>query len=217
MEAVDNTQRLSEVVTAVVNLERSLGENFILVGGASLVCQGSERVTSDVDLLLPGASIPRLAHSLTQSPEVVRRAGVIYSTAGGSEFPVDILETLGIKIRCCFLHNDETPGGIQKQASDLVDITFICDKMKLPGKVVDDEVAKAILIGCFNMQLVKDRLKEMGSLALFLSVGGDKFQVPWEEDSEEQHEYYLELIADEAEPAGQQGVTEEAFCKGNFY
>jgi len=245
MEALDKAQKLRELVTAVANLQRSLGENFILVGGASLVCQGSERVTSDVDLLLPGASIPRLAFTLTQSPEVTRRAGVIYSIVGESEFPVDILQkvigektyedlepftitifdkiktldfpiALGIKIRCWFLRNDETPLGIQKQESDLVDIGFICQRMEQAGKVVDDVVAKAIPIGCYNMQLVKDCLKETGTLILFLSVGGHKFQVPWEEDSEDQRECYIEMMADEEEAAGQQGVTEEAFCKENL-
>ncbi|PUU80875.1 hypothetical protein B9Z19DRAFT_1191536 [Tuber borchii] len=241
MEALDNRQKLSEIVTAVANLQRSLGENFILVGGASLVCQGSERVTSDVDLLLPGASIPRLAYTLTQS-SVTRRAGVIYSIVEESEFPVDILEkvigektyedlepftitifdeiktldfpiALGIKIRCWFLRDEETPLGIQKQESDLVDIGFICERMEQAGKVVDDMVAKAIPISCYNMQLVKDCLKDTGSLALFLSVGGHKFQVPWEEDSEEQRGYYMEMMADEAEAACQQGVTEEGFVR----
>ncbi|PUU80859.1 hypothetical protein B9Z19DRAFT_678509 [Tuber borchii] len=227
MEAIGDTDMLHEVVTAVANLEKSLGEKFILVGGAALVCQGSQRVTSDVDLLLPSGSIPRLA-LLPQSPEVTHRGGVIYSNTGKYEFPVDILQhvpgektyedlepftitisgkvkaldfpiALGIKIRCWYLRNDETPNGIQKKESDLVDIDFICRMMEQAGRVVDDVVAKVIPIGCYNMQLVKDRLEKDGKLARFLSVGGHKFQVPWEEDSEDQREFYLELIADEGE------------------
>ncbi|PWW63657.1 hypothetical protein C7212DRAFT_339835 [Tuber magnatum] len=45
------------------------------------------------------------------------------------------------------------------------------------------------------MQLVKDALEHMGTLDLFLSVGGNKFQVPWEEDTDEQREYYTLLMA----------------------
>ena len=230
MATLDNAQKLSEVVTAVVNLHRSLGEKFILVGGASLVCQGSERTTSDIDLLLPGASIPRLAFIPLHPPDVIRRAGVIYSKVGESEFPVDILQkvigemtyedlepftitifdeirtldfpiALGIKIRCWFLRNDSA-SGILKQESDLSDIGFICQRMKQAGKMIDDVVAKAIPIGCYNMKLVEDGLEDAGNLALFLSVGGHKFQVPWEEDTEDQRECYMLMVADEEEAAG---------------
>ncbi|PUU75509.1 hypothetical protein B9Z19DRAFT_1131165 [Tuber borchii] len=53
---------------------------------------------------------------------------------------------LGIKIRCWFLRNGETPLGIQKQELDLVDIGFICEKIEQAGKVVDDVVAKETTI-----------------------------------------------------------------------
>ncbi|PWW76602.1 hypothetical protein C7212DRAFT_47557, partial [Tuber magnatum] len=176
----------------------------ILIGGASLACRGSTRATSDIDLPLPNASIPHLVSGLTQSQNVTCRGGVIYTRAGESEFPVDILESavgdrtfedlepftittlcgiktldfpiaLGIKIRCFYLRNDDDYG-IRKQESELYDIRFIYEI-----------VAKAIPIGCYNM-LVKDRLGARGDLALFLSIGGHKFQVPWEEDTDDQHE-----------------------------
>jgi len=229
--------KLNDVAAAVLNLHTSLGEKFILVGGASLTCQGSDRVTTDVDLLLPDASIPRLAFSLTQSDKVTRRAGVIYSKAGESEFPVDILRevvdgktfedlepftiiildgvktldlpiALGIKIRCWFLRNEEVAAGRLRQESDILDIIFICNKMQREGRVVDDVVVKAIPVGCYNMLLVEECLEDTGHLAVFLAVGGHRFQVPWEEDSDDQREYYTMMMVDEEGTAGQQGVLE---------
>ena len=233
MEDPNVAQKLSQVITAVTNLGRSLDEKFILVGGASLVCLGSERVTSDVDLLFPSESIPRLAVLATQSQasDVTFREGVVYSKGGETEFSVDILKTvidgktyedlepftvtifnviktldfpiaLGIKIRCWYLRSD-SPAGAAKQDSDLSDIIFICERMKKEGKVVDDVVAGAVPIGCYNMLLVKDCLKVTGHLTLFLSVGGNRFQVSWEEDGDDQREYYMMAMMDEEEAGGQ--------------
>ena len=70
-------------------------------------------------------------------------------------------------------------------------------------RVVDNVVAKAVPIGCYNMQLVKEGLREIESLTIFLSVDGDKFQVPWEEDSEDQRECYLLMIEGEEEAEAQ--------------
>ncbi|RPA88599.1 hypothetical protein L873DRAFT_1824268 [Choiromyces venosus 120613-1] len=75
------------------------------------------------------------------------------------------------------------------------DIAFICDKMQETNRVVDDVVAKAILVGCYNVQLVKDSLQQLGTLDRFLSVGANKFHVPWEEDTDDQREYYMMLMA----------------------
>ncbi|RPA90280.1 hypothetical protein L873DRAFT_1795585 [Choiromyces venosus 120613-1] len=81
--------------------------------------------------------------------------------------------------------------------------------MKQAGQMVDDNVAKVIPMGCYNMLLVKDRLEGVGKLALFLSVDGQKFQVPWEEDTDEQHEYFVLMTAGEEEIACALGVGEE--------
>jgi len=110
--ATTSNQYLREVVTAIANLKKSFGDSeFILVGGASLICQGSERITADVDILLPGTSVPCIALIVKQSPEV------------------------------------------------------------------------------------KDSL-EAGNLDRFLAIGGNKFQVPWDEDTEDQRECYTILMAD---------------------
>ncbi|RPA90267.1 hypothetical protein L873DRAFT_1718583 [Choiromyces venosus 120613-1] len=84
--------KVGDVVTAVSNLCKSLGGKYILIGGASLACLGSRRVTSDIDILLPAASIPHLVSSLTLSQDVTYRTGVIYTRGGMSEFSVDVLE-----------------------------------------------------------------------------------------------------------------------------
>jgi len=106
------------------------------------------------------------------------------------DFPI----SLGVKIRCWFLRSDSEQG-IQKQESDLEDIDFICKEMEKTGRVVDDVVAKVIPISCYNMQLVKDSL-EAGNLDRFPAIGGNKFQVPWDEDTEDQRECYTILMAD---------------------
>ncbi|RPA92294.1 hypothetical protein L873DRAFT_1710812 [Choiromyces venosus 120613-1] len=214
------------------NLYKSLGGKYILIGGASLACLGSTRVTDDIDLLLPAASIPRLVSSLTLSQDVTYRIGVIYTRGGMSEFPVDVLEkvigdktfedlepftiiiqdgvktldfpiALRIKIRCFYLRNDETSSGTYKQ-----DVKY-SGKMKQAGQVVDDNVAKVIPICCYNMLLVKDCLVGAGKLALFLSVDGPRFQVPWEEDTDTQREYFMLKTSDGEESACALEVGEE--------
>jgi len=77
IKALNNTEKLSQrcnSISAVSNLHRSLGEKFILIRGAFLVCQGSEQITFsvnlNVDLLLPGASIPHLTFTPTQLSDV---------------------------------------------------------------------------------------------------------------------------------------------------
>lgn len=215
--------RLATVMTAVTNLDRALGERYILIGGASLVCQGSQRVTMDLDVLVPVESIDRVALTLTQSEDVTHRAGVVYSRAGKTEFPVDILHriigdrsfqdlepftmtilggirtpklpiSLGIKIRCWFMRNDEDESGRRKQLTDLEDIGFICAEMQKINIVVESALAKVIPVGCYNMGLIKDALEQVGTLDLFLSVGGDKFLQPsWEEDSDDEWEYDILL------------------------
>ncbi|RPA90266.1 hypothetical protein L873DRAFT_1795580 [Choiromyces venosus 120613-1] len=82
--------------------------------------------------------------------------------------------------------------------------------MKQAGQMVHDNVAKVIPIGCYNMLLVKDSLEGVGKLALFLSVDGQKFQVPWEEDTDEQREYFVLMTAGEEEIACALGIGEEA-------
>ena len=69
-----------------------------------------------------------------------------------------------------------------------MDIMFICYKMQEMGRVVNSAEAKAIPIGCYNMLLAKMHLERNGKLEAFLAVGGHKFQVPWEEATEEQRE-----------------------------
>jgi len=228
METPDKQESFN-IATAVANLHRSLEEKFILVGGAALVCQGSTRITKDVDLLLPSAPISHPAFTLDHPPEVTRRDGVIYTKAGETEFPVDILRSvigdktyedlepftttildgvkaldlpiaLGIKIRCWYMRGDDDHG-LRKQRSDLEDIAFISRRMRETGKVVDNVVAKAIPVGCYSMQLVKYSLEVAGCLDQFLVVGGDRFQVSWEDDSEDQREWYTLLIADQEEIA----------------
>ncbi|CUS15477.1 unnamed protein product [Tuber aestivum] len=230
--------RIRDAIAAIGNLDRRLREEYILIGGASLICLGSTRATSDIDLLVPGTSIALIAPSLVQSPDFSYRAGAISIKAGEIEFPVDILVkvvddltfedlepftitiqdgirtldfpiALGIKIRCFYLRNDETSAGLEKQRSDLYDIRFICGKMEEASRVVDDIVAKAIRVGCYNMALVKHALEESGDLAVFLSVGGTKFQVPWEEDTEDQREYFALLEADDEEIEGPSDAGEE--------
>jgi len=93
----------------------------------------------------------------------------------------------------------ETGPGLLKKESDLMDIVFICNKMQGMGRVVDAVEAKAIPIGCYNMLLAKTDLERNGKLEVFLAVGGDKFQVPWEDDTEEQREYYMMEMASEEE------------------
>ncbi|KAG0637161.1 hypothetical protein HOY80DRAFT_1052508 [Tuber brumale] len=88
---------------------------------------------------------------------------------------LDLPIMLGMKIRSWWLRDDDSYYGIQKAASDISDINFLCMKMKQADRVVDDLVA--------------------GTLDLFLSVGGDKFQIPWDEDTEDQRELYELMIA----------------------
>jgi len=219
--------KIEEIPMAVTSLRQSLGEKFILIGGAGLVCLGSERITSDIDLLFSSESVARVALTLDQTQGVTRRAGAIYSRGGGTEFPVDILEriigdktyqdlepftvtilggirtldypiSLGIKIRCWYMRSETGPGLLKKE-SDLMDIAFICNKMQGMGRVVGAAEAKAIPIGCYNMLLAKTDLERNGKLEVFLAVGGDKFQVPWEDDTEEQREYYMMEMASEEE------------------
>ncbi|RPA98085.1 hypothetical protein L873DRAFT_1808653 [Choiromyces venosus 120613-1] len=75
--ATSASEKLGEVVTAIVNLDRLWGEKYILIGGASLICQGSQQVTMDLDVLVPGESIARIAFTLTESQNVTCRAGVV--------------------------------------------------------------------------------------------------------------------------------------------
>jgi len=73
------------------------------------------------------------------------------------------------------MRNDEVESGRRKQLSYLDDIGFSCIEMQKTNMVVDDTVAKVIPGGCYNMQLVKDALEQVGTLNLFLFVGGDKY------------------------------------------
>ncbi|CUS13317.1 unnamed protein product [Tuber aestivum] len=168
--ANSTSEKLAMVMTATANLDRAFGEKYILIGGASLICQGSQRVTMDLDVLVPAECIDRVAFTLTQSQDVTRRAGVVYSRAGEAEFPVDILPqiigdksfedlepftitilggiktldlpiSLGIKIRCWFMRNDEVEPGLRKQISDLEDIDFICNQMQKTNRVVNNALA----------------------------------------------------------------------------
>jgi len=87
-------ERLATVMTAVANLSRAFGEKYILISGASLVCQGSQHVTMDLDVVVPIECIDLIAFTLTLSQDVTHRAGVVYSRAGETEFPVDILHRI---------------------------------------------------------------------------------------------------------------------------
>jgi len=53
---------------------------------------------------------------------------------------------------------------------------------------------QGIIFADDNMLLVKDDMEQVGTLPLFLSVGGDKFlQHFWKEDSDDQWEYNILL------------------------
>ena len=75
--------------------------------------------------------------------------------------------------------------------------------------MVDDVMDKVTLIGCYNMQLVKDSLQDIGGLDRFLTVGGNKFQVPWDEDTDDQRECYTILMDNEEETVERDAVVKE--------
>lgn len=74
------------------NLYRKLEEKFIIISGSSLICQDSERVTSDIDLLLPYIFITYYGFSSTQSLDVIYWVGVIYSKVEKFEFSIESLK-----------------------------------------------------------------------------------------------------------------------------
>ncbi|KAG0138723.1 hypothetical protein HOY82DRAFT_2445 [Tuber indicum] len=104
--------------------------------------------------------------------------------------------------------DDEVEEGRRKEMSDIMDVVFIRARMQQLGKRVDTMVANAVRVGCYTMQLVKDTSERKGYLTLFLPVGGDRFQVAWEDDTDDKREFYTLLTANEDEIEGQCDVGE---------
>ena len=199
--SITKTLAMIIMITTCTNLDRAFGKKYILIGGASLVCQDSWCVTIDLDILVLVECIDWVASTLSQSQDITYWAGVGYSRAGKTKFAIDILHqiigdkcfedlepfsttilggiktlnfpiSLGIKIYCWFMCNDEAESGLRKQISDHDDICFIFNQMQKMNSVVDNVVAKAIPVGCYNMQLIKDALEEVEALDIFYLVCG---------------------------------------------
>lgn len=197
-------------------LKEHLKHNYILVGGAALALEGSNRRTMDIDILVPAEAANSIISSAPADCFIVKD-GALYLVADSAHIPIDILtETvggmsyedlvpytyaldgtptfslpvaLGVKIKTWYSREDSKKGW-KKQSSDLVDILFLCHKMKDMGLNVTLEVAKMFPVGCYTMLLLITELREMGHLKDFEDVGGREFLVPWDDDTAEQREYF---------------------------
>lgn len=171
---------------------------FILIGGGSLILHGSHRVTSDLDILVPEETRITLSKigdvhidKLTMAVQcVVFNTLKRFSLIKNGIWIPSLALSLGLKIRCWYLRNEDTQGE-RKKLTDMFDIRFLAGRMRDEGKVVSTEEAAAVPVNCYNMLLVVTELHDLNSLETFDHIGGRNFEVDWAENTEAQIENYL--------------------------
>ena len=176
------------------------------------------RATKDIDILVPEKAYANIFQGLNDHFSI--EDGKPHINTTNSRIPLSILTNfigglsfdklkpftmehsfgrvlaypvaLGVKIRCYYMRDDQTQNGIDKQSSDIFDIIFISEKMKELGIKVNDDVAALIPVNCYNMLLVRSTIegRKEGASAVFEEVGGSKFEMEWEGNTDDQKKIF---------------------------
>ncbi|CAK7227195.1 hypothetical protein SCUCBS95973_006461 [Sporothrix curviconia] len=201
-------------------IQQHVNVPFILVGGAGGIMAGSQRTTSDIDLLLPTSV------GLTQLQEQI--LGIKgFSAPGGKlaytsarHMTIDFLTSvpgektyeelqhhvflqdntnllnfdvaLAIKLHCYGLRQDDA-NGMKKQASDLRDVGWLSAAMAARGETISAGVIDHFKIGHYRMLIVRFGCRDLrlpDVIPSLVAVGASNLVCPWDEDTDEQKEYF---------------------------
>ncbi|CAP92142.1 hypothetical protein PCH_Pc13g10730 [Penicillium rubens Wisconsin 54-1255] len=198
----DDSRKTKAIRSCVERLRSRLKDRFILIGGASMLLLGSQRATNDVDILVPSdEDVPALVSFLAADKSFSNEGGHLQFQHPDFSPSLDILTiavermtfeqahphcltikevkvprpdySLAMKVQCFYLRQDDE-NGEKKRASDLRDIEFLLSEM----------VKRSEFFGHYHLLELR---QELGA-EHFIRVGGRKFMLPWDQNSEAQKE-----------------------------
>ena len=208
----DDSHKNKAIRSCVERLRSCLKDRFILIGGASLLLLGSQRATNDVDILVPSdEDVPALVSFLAADKSFSNEGGHLQFQHPDFSPSLDILTiavermtfeqahphcltikevkvpkpdySLAMKVQCFYLRQDDE-NGEKKRASDLRDIEFLLSEMVKRSEFVSDACAHKFKFGHYHLLELR---QELGA-EHFIRVGGRKFMLPWDQNSEAQKE-----------------------------
>ena len=212
---------LAEITACVNALRDVIPTNFVLVGGAAANMQGHERVTHDVDILIPDLAIQ---HNLKNFGGFKLMNGKVYYKSVPIDFLTTVIETLSFdevkqaeavetiqgihflkpdfalsaKVRCSYPRQEDGTG-ISKRDSDLRDAFFWAKKLEAAGQQISDACARLLPVSYYQVITIRMYM-EPEIFQKLVDVGHRKLLLPWEENSAEQREYYLCFAAESTDP-----------------
>lgn len=201
----------------VEEVSRCLKGRFILIGGAAMLLLGSDRSTSDVDILVSAnEDRPALIRLLVDHGSFLIVGGELHFRAA-EMITVDILATavesvtfenvqshlltlgdinvpnleyaLAMKIKTFYSRQDDD-NGMKKRQGDIRDVGFLCTKMMEHMQTVSDKCVEAFQFGCYHMLELRRELSPE-ALENFIKIGGRKLILPWAKNTPEQQEYFV--------------------------
>ncbi|KAJ5945314.1 hypothetical protein N7516_005482 [Penicillium verrucosum] len=221
------TNKVEAIRRCVDELRRCLKDQFILIGGASMMLLGSQRPTNDVDILVSRSEDLAALFSLLAADEAFSNEnGQLRFKHSGFSPSLDILTvavqmitfeqagphcltieevkipkpdySLAMKVKCFYLRQDDE-NGHKKRESDIFDIRFLCKVMLQKSEFVSDDCANKFKFGHYHLLELRQELGPEAT-ARFIRVGGRKFILPWDQNSEDQREYFCVFAEPGADP-----------------
>lgn len=188
---------------------------------------GSQRATNDVDILVPSdEDVAALVSFLAADKSFSKEGGHLQFQHPDFSPSLDILTiavermtfeqarpycltikeikvprhdySLAMKVQCFYLRQDDE-NGKNKRASDLKDIEFLIREMVKRSEFVSDDCAHKFKFGHYHLLELR---QELGAerTSDFIRVGGRKFMLPWDQNSEAQKEYFSCFAEPGADP-----------------
>ncbi|KAK2802646.1 hypothetical protein FQN50_007254 [Emmonsiellopsis sp. PD_5] len=188
---------------------------------------GSQRTTNDVDVLVPGSEDLGALFSLLAADEsFFNENGHLRFKHSGFSPSLDLLTiavekitfeqasqhclsvegvsilkldySLAMKIQCFYLRQDDE-NGREKRTSDINDVRFLCHKMIQNSEYISDDCANKFRFGHYHLLELRQELGQ-DDTAKFITVGGRKFIIPWDQNSDDQREFFCVFAEPGADP-----------------
>ncbi|OAX78741.1 hypothetical protein ACJ72_06951 [Emergomyces africanus] len=213
--------KTANVLACMQAVEKCLGDRFVLIGGAAMQLFDSTRTTNDVDILVSAKENVSSLVSLLADQHGFSNTGGELRFGDGETVTVDILTTavetvtlenlghnllsvgriripnldyaLAMKIKCFYLRQDDE-NGQEKRRGDAFDVEFLCRRMVLDAQTISDQCAEKFKFGFYHILELRQELSDQ-AVSDFISIGGRKLILPWEQNTPEQREYF-EYFAD---------------------
>jgi hypothetical protein len=143
--------------------------------------------------LLDGGSLVELI-----SERMAKEICATTYTDTGKEISLADNHTTFLKVQCFYLRQDDK-NGEKKRGSDVNDIKFLVKGMVKRSEFVSDACAHMFKFGHYHLLELRQALGAERT-SDFIRVGGRKFMLPWDQNSEAQKEYFSCFAEPGADP-----------------